>query len=111
MFACRVALALGVAPSALDEFPATDLDLLRRYWEEEPWGALRDNLHAAMIAREVRRPQMRRGQPNSLDDFMYSRPERREAAAKAGVVAMLRAMAKPGAKNGRPRKISRPPRS
>lgn len=27
----------------------------QRYWDAEPWGSWRDNFHAAIIAREVRR--------------------------------------------------------
>lgn len=46
----------------------------RQYWLEEPWGPWRDNLHTAMICRELRRPQVTAGTPVRLDDFMVKRP-------------------------------------
>jgi hypothetical protein len=102
-------------PSAVDDLPAADLILLDRYWQAEPWGPWRDNLHAAIIAREVRRPYLRRGAKNPLDDFMVMQPARRAElaaeqarAASAALVDMLRAVARKRGAGDRPSKTSRP---
>lgn len=70
---------------------ASDYDLLRRYWYEESWGTYRDNLHAAIIAREVRRTTFK-GE-HKLADFMFQRPERRRADERSGVFNLFRALA------------------
>lgn len=54
--------------------PATDFDLLALYWRHEPWGPWRDNLHAALIAREIRRPYFKDQAKNLLSDFMVRDP-------------------------------------
>jgi hypothetical protein len=51
---------------------AVDMDLMIRYWDQEPWGSWRDNFHAALIARAVRQTVTQK--PISLDDFMFKRP-------------------------------------
>lgn len=63
-----------------------------RYWREEPWGPYRDNLHAAIIAREVRRTAFKGD--HKIDAFMVIAPEKSQADGKAGVFAMLKSMAK-----------------
>jgi hypothetical protein len=47
---------MGIPPSAVGQMAATDVDLLARLWDHEPWGPWRDNMHAALICREIRRP-------------------------------------------------------
>jgi hypothetical protein len=94
IFRCRVALALGILPSEVASIPVEDYDLLLRFWEVEPWGAWRDNLHAAIIAREVRRPQMRRGATTQLDDFMVMDPDIRRRRRMTALVQALRQSAK-----------------
>lgn len=49
--------------------------MLQLYWEHEPWGAWRDNLHAAIIAGEVIRPHLKKGAKISLDSFMVRHPQ------------------------------------
>jgi hypothetical protein len=71
--------------------PAEDFDLLVRYYGEEPWGAWRDNLHAAIIAREVRAGRAK-GRIN-LDDFMVVDKRRKAQANMGKFVEALRAMA------------------
>lgn len=68
----------------------------QKYWQEEPWGPYRENLHAALIAREVRRPQLKKGAKVTLDDFMVISPRRRQAEATSGLVNFLKLIAKPG---------------
>lgn len=84
MFRCRVALALGLAPSEVEQMPSADYELLARYWLQEPWGPWRDNLHAAIIARAVVSPHVKKGTRIDLADFMLRHPEEvaEEQAAK-----------------------------
>lgn len=66
----------------------------RMYWDEEPWGPWRDNMHAAMICREVRRPQQERGTRIPLDQFMIEDPKRRLRESEGGLWNMLSLIAK-----------------
>lgn len=66
-----------------------------RYWEEEPWGPWRDNVHIAMLAREIRRPQMQPYSRISLEQFMLVNPLTRAQEASAGLWNMLKTIAKP----------------
>jgi hypothetical protein len=66
----------------------------QKYWVEEPWGPFRENLHAAIIAREVRRPNMRKGTRTKLDDFMVVNPEARRKAASANMIDFLKLVSK-----------------
>lgn len=62
---------MGLTPSEVEQMAATDFDLLARYWTQEPWGPWRDNMHAALIAREIRRPQLKdRRKKIPLTDFI-----------------------------------------
>lgn len=74
---CRIAGYIGCAPSEVDDLPAADFDRLRRFYAEEPWGSWRDNMHAAMIAREVRRIVSKR--PAGLSTWLLTLPARRAA--------------------------------
>lgn len=67
----------------------------QQYWQEEPWGPYRANIHAALIAREIRRPQLRKGAKCELDDFMLVNPERRRREASENFVNYLRLISKP----------------
>jgi hypothetical protein len=73
------------------------------FWEAEPWGPVRDNLHAAIIASEIRRPQMAKGKTGSLDDFMLQSADERRAKRKSGMLSFLRgiAVAKPHGRSGK----------
>lgn len=67
---------MGIPPSLVEQMGATDYDLLARYWEAEPWGPWRDNMHAALICREIRRPYLKDPtKPTPLADFMIRPPE------------------------------------
>lgn len=72
------------------------------YWQVEPWGPWRDNVHAAIIAREVTRAnaRLRRGAKLDLASYMVIDPEERQRAANERVVAMLQAMAVMGGRRG-----------
>lgn len=106
----------GRIPSELRQMPATDFDLLARYWKHEPWGPWRDNLHAALIAREVRRPLVKDQRKNVLSDFMVRDPEERaqEGSKKiAGLFTLFKTVAtrvkasalKMPARKKKPRKV------
>ena len=78
-----------------------DYDLLQRYWREEPWGAYRDNVHAAIIAREIRRGTVKGA--HAIKDFLLQTAERREQEEQSraqegrkGLFGMFRAMAGKG---------------
>lgn len=66
----------------------------QRYWDDEPWGPYRDNMHAAIIAREVRRPYMRRGTTTKIADFLIVNPLRRQREATGKFVDFLKMIAK-----------------
>jgi hypothetical protein len=95
VFDYRLAALLGFADVEEMKRSMTQRAYLgwQRYWEEEPWGPYRDNLHAAMIAREVRRPYLRKGAPNKLDDFMVVNPQRRKAEATGNLIDFLKLIA------------------
>lgn len=85
-------------PSEVQQLPASEFELLCRYWEEEPWGPWRDNLHAAIVARAVL--QAGGYKATKIDAFMVRSQERasrelREAGKteKSGVMNMLKTMA------------------
>ena len=71
----------------------------QRYWDFEPWGPWRDNLHTAVLAREIRRPQVRRGSTIDLDQFMAKGPQARKDEAQArgveNMFATLKTIATP----------------
>ncbi len=69
---------------------ASDFDLLQRYWIEEPWGAYRDNVHAAIIAREVRRGTIKGA--HAIKDFMLQTAERKAQEDRGGFFGAFRAM-------------------
>ncbi len=73
-----------------------DYDLLQRYWHEEPWGAYRDNIHAAIIAREIRRGTVKGA--HAIKDFLLQVPERKAQEERSGFFGMFRAMANRGKK-------------
>jgi len=65
----------------------------RKYWEVEPWGSWRDNAHAAIIAREIRRPQLKKGTKVSIEDFMMTPPEHRQQQANSHYLGLLKLLA------------------
>lgn len=75
----------------------SDYMLLQKYWMQEPWGAYRDNLHAGIIAREVRRGNFRGA--HSIEPFMIVHKDLRKVpaeqrAANNGLISMLKTIAK-----------------
>jgi hypothetical protein len=74
---------MGLPPSTVVQMAETDWNLLARYWDAEPWGPWRDNMHAALICRELRRPHLKDPtSPTPLDVFMLRDPEEIEQIAE-----------------------------
>jgi hypothetical protein len=70
---------------------ASEYETWWRYWQVEPWGAHRDNLHAGLIASAVvnSSPNKRRGVSVSASDFMLkSRAEVAEAETAETLAAL-----------------------
>lgn len=65
----------------------------QRYWIEEPWGPWRDNLHAALLAREVIRPHAKAGVKIELEDFMVRQPEDVQRSKRTAAILRLAAVA------------------
>lgn len=81
-------------PCEVEQLPASEYDLLVRYWDEEPWGPWRDNLHFSMLIREV----LRAGgfKPPKVDAFMLKNPNtggQEGRKAKAGVFSFMKTVA------------------
>lgn len=91
LFECRVGLAFGMLPSMVRQIGASEYDLLLRYWKQEPWGPWRDNLHAAILAREVRRSWAKG--PHELSDFMVIDPTQAKSVDKKGVLDFFKSVA------------------
>lgn len=87
-----MALGFGLMPSEVDQIGTRDYDLLVRYWQAEPWGTWRDNLHAALIAAQARAPYLKKGAKNDLNDFMAIDPFERQRKAASGIIELLKAI-------------------
>lgn len=70
----------------------------QRFYNAEPWGSFRDNLHAALIAREVRLGRLKPGTRVNLNDFMLLDPARRRRENRASFLTLLRLVAVPKSK-------------
>lgn len=65
----------------------------RRYWDEEPWGPWRDNMHTAILAREIRRTRVRSNVRIELEQFLMRAPKSRKKEAEVRVFSGLAAAA------------------
>lgn len=65
--------------------PQRELDSWQLFWNEEPWGAYRDNMHAALIIANLLRPHMEDpARAVDLHAFMFENPlDRRERERQA----------------------------
>lgn len=77
---------------------AREFDLWARYWQAEPWGAMRDNMHAGLVCSSVIAPHVRRGKkaPTYKDYMLKDAATALEErmAGTASTLAALRARAK-----------------
>lgn len=69
----------------------------RKYWDVEPWGPWRENMHAAILARAILTPHLKKGAKVNLDDFMLMHPDVRKSKeqkqATQALMSMLRTLA------------------
>jgi len=94
LFEHRLAALLGRSLAELDDLPTRELARWAQYWNEEPWGAVRDNMHAAIIIMELLKPHLPEGAPTmKIDQFMLRSQVERDEIAKGRLVATLSAMA------------------
>lgn len=78
----------------LDELSVRELARWAQYWNEEPWGSVRDNMHAALIITELLKPHLPEGaSPMSIDQFMLKSKAELDEAARLRIVSALSAMA------------------
>jgi hypothetical protein len=68
---------------------AAEYDAWIEYYRVEPWGALRDNLHAGIVASAVLAPYSQR--KPAPGDFMLKPAGEQRRAETMGVLAALRA--------------------
>lgn len=67
----------------------------QRYWDQEPWGPWRDNIHTAIIARELRRARVRPNTRVPLEQFMVRNPEDRKKQGEQNFFGLMRTVARP----------------
>lgn len=90
LFEHRLASLLGLSLGALEELPQRELDRWARYWSEEPWGTYRDNMHAALIIRELLKPHLpENSKVPPLSDYMFEHEEDRKQRARQKLLAEL----------------------
>jgi len=93
---CRISLGYGVPPSEVESWSASDVDRVTAYFHREPWGPLRDNMHAALIVANIR--NIFRGKNSrqvKLEDFMFVDKSEHKKKSLAGFVSWARGLAKP----------------
>lgn len=61
----------------------------KTYWRLEPWGPYRENLHTAILAREIRRPQQARGSAINIEQFIITAPSERLKSANESLWSVL----------------------
>lgn len=66
----------------------------RTYWEEEPWGAYRDNFHTALIISQLLRPSTKDGKAPAVKEFMLMHPEDRKAEGAQDFITKLDMLAR-----------------
>lgn len=73
---------------------ASEFEQWWRYWQVEPWGAYRDNLHAGIVASAVVNSSMnkRRGTSISASDFMLKTRSEVAETETAETLAALEAL-------------------
>lgn len=82
-------------PSKVDELPASDYALLQRYWNWEPWGPYRDNIHAAIIATKVHNALRSKRTPKAkITDFLLVDRAEHKSRSKLGFINFMKALAR-----------------
>ena len=77
----------GISPAVLKSWPATWFAHLLALYSVEPWGAERDNMHAAMLASMYAGAHTAKGKPRpKISDFMFKPAANKSAAGKLAVL-------------------------
>ena len=64
----------------IEQMGSSELFEWYKYWQMEPWGSYRDNIHAGLIASTLANAFMSKGKRVNYQDFMLV--DRREHAKK-----------------------------
>ena len=81
---------MGKTLDEIDELPGREFEAWSRYWNEEPWGPYRDNLHAAMLAVQIIRPHLKEGtKVPPIGEFMFVKPDKKPASGFGALIATL----------------------
>jgi hypothetical protein len=96
-FLCRLSLAWGIPQSEIEQtVSARDLDEMREFYQLEPWGSWRDNVHAGIIASVLCNiHRSKDSDPFTYEDFLMMSQEEaqerteRKRRAKAGALFNL----------------------
>lgn len=85
---CHLGLALGKTLQELDQLPEAELDVWRSFYEEQPFGLLRDDIRLGIVAATVANTVVKK--PMQAFDFMpfYGKPEEEENRLLEGVVML-----------------------
>lgn len=90
-----MALAFGCTLAELDaRLSADELSDWMAYYQLEPWGAWRDNWHAALLAKLIYDVNRGKHPAAKMKDFMYSDAEVKAHADARTFIARLDSMAK-----------------
>jgi hypothetical protein len=85
-------LALGKSVREIETLPARELDEWTAFYAMEPFGAIRDNWHAAVIACITANAYRAKGKAFSIQDFMYEDGIDRDARIDREQTQMVTAM-------------------
>ncbi len=96
----RLALGLGLSVTEIEQtFAAREVEEWHEYYAREPWGAWRDNVHAAQICALLFNINRAKGTRRvSYKDFLLTDAQQHKVSARARVVNFFRSIGKP--KNG-----------
>lgn len=76
---------------------------MAQFYAEEPWGAWRDNVHAAFIAATIRNVFRKKGtRAVEWNDFMLVNKSEHQRGKLSSFVSWMKSMAKPRKGSGRP---------
>lgn len=74
---------------------AQELDSWELFWQVEPWGSYRDNIHAGIIASAVLAPHVQRGKKAPIyTDFLLRDKAETQQAAENNLLAFFKSVAK-----------------
>lgn len=85
---------MGLTIGKLLELPQREIARWQRYWNEEPWGPYRDNMHAAMIVSELLKPHLKEGANVSIKHYMLEHSDDIKRREREKFFAMIHASSK-----------------